>query len=145
MQRHDVASTLRRRCINVMCLLGYLHLFPREMTKAEFKSANYSRVFSTGSLLLMTFVIRYWGPEQNVRYHLLPLNAAQINNTIPTSERKYMDTQGKPQSRNTVLKRHVIRVNYMKPYHKQHTNENRAHKRNTVEPQWLEQPWDHEN
>ena len=26
MQRHDVASTLRRRCINVMCLLGFLVL-----------------------------------------------------------------------------------------------------------------------
>ena len=25
MQRHDVASTLRRRCINVMCLLGKLY------------------------------------------------------------------------------------------------------------------------
>ena len=30
MQRHDVASTLRRRCINVMCLLGLLLSVPWE-------------------------------------------------------------------------------------------------------------------
>ena len=32
MQRHDVASTLRRRCIHVMCLLGSLRMRPRIIT-----------------------------------------------------------------------------------------------------------------
>ena len=41
-------------------------------------SASYSRVFSSGPLLLLSLVIRYRDPGQNIRYHFALLNAVQF-------------------------------------------------------------------
>ena len=60
MQRHDVASTLRRRCINVMCPLG------KEIEGAE-RVNNVNCPVSLNTKLL----------------HRLPVNNPKINIGIP--------------------------------------------------------------
>ena len=71
MQRHDVASTLRRRCINVMCLLGKLYCshmrpFPRS-----------PKTHAHAGLIYVRTVVRscltdhdYYNPLQSLRLAL---------------------------------------------------------------------------
>ena len=58
MQRHDVASTLRRRCINVMCLLGWNVVYSSDASSdlLQFNIIIFHLCFSLRLNILATFL-----------------------------------------------------------------------------------------
>ena len=60
MQRHDVASTLMRHCINVMCLVGKDIFFRTILSPMKLVlSAAWGRKMSLGTLVYHTFTAKY--------------------------------------------------------------------------------------